>query len=122
MAINSKGKDKVLDWKICLYKTSNDKDLAVESLKLLLPVLEEHKKVFAEACATKDIMKLRFEVHKMDGGLCFYGLPCLHKAVLDFGKALREEERIDMDLYDHMFAEIAKAKKAIEKQLKKIDN
>ena len=71
----------------------------------LLPKMEDNLRKFYGA---EDWESLRFETHKLNGGVCYCGVPRLREAVERFGCALRSGNAQDITQgYENLIAEIS---------------
>lgn len=94
----------IIDWPACVKMLEHNEETAREVLKICAEGLRESADIIDKAYAEKDFMRLRSELHKVRGGVCYLKLPQLERALKDFHKTVKENPYMTADLErDYLF-------------------
>lgn len=89
---------KIVDWDACIVACNEDSDLALEMLLVLEIELKDSCRVLNDAYEDRDTKKLREELHRILGGLCYLKLPDLEAKLKSFHKEVKAVPQNDVCL------------------------
>ena len=79
----------IIDWDACLRICDNDVKFTNEMLALMAKDLEQSKSVLQDAYLKQDHKKIREELHRILGALCYLRLPQLEQALKTFHRIVK---------------------------------
>ena len=108
----------IIDWPFSIRMHDNDEEITREILDHVYEGLLESEKIIDTGYAQKNIKRLRDEIHKVKGGVCYLRLPQLERALNDFHITLKEDpivpEAVDKE-YQGLKVAMKNFKEAYEK-------
>ena len=81
----------IIDWPCCMRMHEGDEEITTEIMDMAYEEMVQSEKVTDTAYNQKNIQRLRDEMHKVRGGICYLRLPQLQRAVKDFHLTLKED-------------------------------
>lgn len=101
----------IIDWRCSVKMHDNDEEITREVLDHVYEGLVESEQIIDAAYAQKNTKRLREEIHKVKGGVCYLRLPQLERALGDFHLTLKEHPVVP----EHIGKEYQNLKRAIKK-------
>lgn len=84
----------IIDLQTTMNLMSNDKETALEMLELLSQNIQEEKLLIQQAYQKNDILDTRSLLHKLRGGLSYYGVPKLKKSANELHEEVRKIKQL----------------------------
>lgn len=100
----------VIDWEACVQLCGGREQDASDILLLCAKDLKQSQLAIKTAYKQNNTQKLRDELHRVTGGLCYLKLPELTRAVSEFYITAREEpqNKLQLELTYLLFQEAAR--------------
>jgi|GEM_PF-1810139 len=107
---SKKANPKVIDWDSCVQLCGGREQDAKDILVLCAKDLLQSRQAVKAAYEQHNTRKLRDELHRVTGGLCYLKLPELTRAVNEFYSVVREEPQneLQLELTHLLFQEAAR--------------
>lgn len=82
--MDSSSQEPVIDWELALKLAGNNRELAVDMLKLFVKALPDEMNAIIQANSVHNTSELLIHLHKLRGGLSYCGLPRLRKTLVAY--------------------------------------
>lgn len=108
----------IIDWPCCKRMHEGDAEITSEIMDMTYEEMVQSEKVIDTAYGQKNIKRLRDEMHKIRGGICYLRLPQLERTVKDFHLTIKEDPLLPEDMdreYQNLKRAIKNFKEAYEK-------
>ena len=108
----------IIDWPCCVRMHEGDEEIAKEILDMFHEEIVKSDTEIDNSYGQKNIKRLRDELHKVRGGICYLRIPQLERALRDFHLTLKEDPLSP----SNMESEYQKLKNAIRNFLEAYEN
>lgn len=103
----------IIDWPCSVRMHEGDPEITKEILDMINEEITQSEKIIDTAYEQQNIKRIRDELHKMRGGVCYLRLPQLERALKDFHLTVKENPIVPEDMM-HEYQNLKRSIKAFK--------